>query len=112
MFPGTGIGYGDLKRRRNGTFVAATYYCSPENVDIADLEQYTFGGQRAKVMIEVDRDGDGKPDADSGWRELHNGSNVYSVSGLEAMQWRLRAHLDSIGPAGSPEIVQARISPR
>ncbi len=35
MYPGTDTGYGDLKRRRDGTFVAATYYCPPDNLDIA-----------------------------------------------------------------------------
>jgi hypothetical protein len=112
MSPGTDTGYGDLKRRRDGTFVAATYYCPPENMDIADVEQYTFGGQRAKLMIEADRDGDGKPDADSGWRELCNGANVYVVSGLRASHWRLKLHLDSTDTAGSPKIVQVKIAPR
>lgn len=112
MYPGTDTGYGDLKRRRDGTFVAATYYCPPENLNVADVEQYTFGGQRAKLMIEGDRDGDGNPDADSGWRELYNGSNVYAVSGLRASHWRLRLQLNSNGPAGSPRIVQVKVSPR
>ena len=55
-------GYGDLKRRR-GRHVswAATYYCPAKDLNIADVEQYTFGGQRAKMMIEADRDGDGNP---------------------------------------------------
>ncbi len=112
MYPGTDTGYGDLKRRRDGTFVAATYYCPPDNLDIADVEQYTFGGQRARIMIEADRDGDGNPDADSGWRELYNGSNVYAVSGLGASRWRLKLRLDSIGSAGSPKVVQVKVSPR
>jgi hypothetical protein len=112
MFPGTDTGYGDLKRRRDGTFVAATYYCPPDDLDTADVEQYTFGGQRAKMLVEADRDGDGNPDADSGWRELHNGSNVYAVSGLRASHWRLRLRLESNGPAGSPKIVQIKIWPR
>jgi len=112
MYPGTDTGYGDLKRRCDGTFVAATYYCPHKDPDIADVEQYTFGGQRAKLMIEADRDGDGIPDADSGWRELYNGSNVFAVSGLRASRWRLRLQLDSIGPAGSPKIVQVKVSPR
>ena len=112
MYPGTDTGYGDLKRRRDGTFVAATYYCPPDHLDIADVEQYTFGGQRARLIIEADRDGDGIPDTNSGWRELYNGSNVYPVSGLGASRWRLRLQLDSIGPAGSPKIVQVKVTPR
>ncbi len=112
MYPGTDTGYGDLKRRRDGTFVAATYYCPPDNLNIADVEQYTFGEQRAKAMIEADRDGDGTPDASSGWCELYNGANVYAVSGLSASRWRLKLHLSTVAPAGSPKIVQVRVSPR
>ena len=112
MHPGTDTGYGDLKRRRDGTFVAATYYCPPGNLNIADVEQYTFGVQRAKMMIEADRDGDGKPDADSGWRELYNGSSVSTVSGLRASRWRLRLHLAATDIVGSPKIVQVKVSPR
>ncbi len=41
MFPGTDTGYGDLKRRTDGTFVAATYYAN-SNSTVADSEQYTF----------------------------------------------------------------------
>ena len=44
MYPGTDTGYGDLKRRVDGTFVAATYYCQPGDFGAADVEQYTFGG--------------------------------------------------------------------
>ncbi len=64
------------------------------------------------MMIEADRDGDGSPDADSGWRELYNGSNVYAVSGLRSSHWRLRLHLSATEPAGSPKIVQVRVTPR
>lgn len=112
MFPGTDSGYGDLKRRRDGTFVAATYYCPPDKLDFADVEQYTFGTQRVRVMIETDRDGDGNPDANSGWRELYNGSNVYPVSGLAGKQWRMRVDLVAAGSAGPPKVVQIRVSPR
>ena len=112
MYPGTDTGYGDLKRRRDGTFVAATYYCPPDNLDIAHVEQYTFGEQRVQMMIEADRDGDGNPDANSGWRELYNGSNVYPVSGLRSSHWRLRLRLSATDAAGSPKVVQVRITPR
>ena len=44
MYPGTDTGYGDLKRRVDGTFVAATYYCQLGDSSEADVEQYTFGG--------------------------------------------------------------------
>ena len=42
MYPGTDTGYGDLKRRVDGTFVADTYYCQPGDYGVADVEQYTF----------------------------------------------------------------------
>ena len=43
MHPGTDTGYGDLKRRNDNTFVAATYYANQDST-MADVEQYTFGG--------------------------------------------------------------------
>ena len=48
MQPGTDTGYGDLKR----------YYANRDST-VADVEQYTFGGERALVMLEMDGDGDG-----------------------------------------------------
>lgn len=42
IYPGTDAGYGDMKRRVDGTFVAATYYANRDST-VADLEQYTFG---------------------------------------------------------------------
>jgi len=112
MQPGTDTGYGDLKRRVDGTFVAATYYCPPSDMDTADVEQYTFGDVRAKIMIEADRDGDGKPDTDSGWRELYDGPNTFSVSGLEASRWRLRLLLRAADPTHSPNINSVIITPQ
>jgi hypothetical protein len=113
MHPGTDTGYGDLKRRVDGTFVAATYYCQPGNRStVADVEQYTFGGERAKVMVEADRDGDGVPDADSAWCEVYNGWNVFSLSALRGARWRLRLLLSSTNTAGSPKIRRAKITPR
>ena len=112
MHPGTDTGYGDLKRRVDGTFVAATYYCQPGNVDVADVEQYTFNAPRTKIMIDVDRDGDGAPDANSAWREVYNGANVLSISGLKARRWRLRLLLRSTDAAASPKIGYVSILPR
>ena len=43
---GTNTGYGDLKRRGDNTFVASTYYANRDST-VADVEQYTFGGERA-----------------------------------------------------------------
>ena len=81
-------------------------------LDLAHVEQYTFGEQRAQIMIESDRDGDGSPDADSGWLELYNGSSVYSVSGLSSSHWRLRLRLSATAASGSPRVVQVRVTPR
>ena len=112
MHPGTDTGYGDLKRRTDGTFVGTTYYCQPKKLNVADLEQYTFGEASAKWIIEADRDGDGKPDADSAWRELYNGSTTFSVSGLGAGRWRLKLLLRATGPAASPKINSVKIIPQ
>jgi len=111
MHPGTDTGYGDLKRRVDGTFVAATYYAN-RNSTVADLEQYTFGGERTRLMIEVDRNGDGSPDANSGWREIYNGRSVFVPSSLTAQRWRFRLSLRSSKPADSPMIRRLKITPR
>ena len=37
MFPGTDTGYGDIKRRFDGTFVAATYFATRDS-SVADTE--------------------------------------------------------------------------
>jgi len=111
MYPGTDTGYGDLKRRVDNTFVAATYYANRDST-IADVEQYTFGGERAKMMIEVDSDGDGAPDASSAWYEVYNGRNVFCLSSLSAARWRFRLVLSSTNTAGSPKIRRVKITPR
>jgi len=95
MSPGTDTGYGDIKRRIDGTFVAATYYCIPRDSSEADVEQYTFGGQKATLIIETDRDGDGVSEADSHQHELHNGKNIIPLSSLPARRWRFGLLLSS-----------------
>ena len=103
MFPGTDTGYGDLKRTTDNTFVAATYYCGngPQG---ADVEQYTFGGPKAQIMVEVDLDGDGAPDKRCDWRELHDGTNLLAASDLLAAHWRLRLLLSAPDLATPPKI--------
>ena len=54
MRPGTDTGYGDLKRRVDGTFVAVAYYATRDS-KVSDLEQYTFGGRRARFRLEGGR---------------------------------------------------------
>jgi len=100
-----------MRRRTDGTFVAATYYANRDST-VADVEQYTFGVEEARLLIEAKRDGDGTPDASSGWRELYNGPNVLAVSGLKAGRWRLRLFLNSTDPASSPKICNVTIVPR
>jgi hypothetical protein len=112
MHPGTDTGYGDLKRRVDGTFVAATYYCQPQDSSEADLEQYTFGGERARLMIEVVRNGDGSPDANSGWCEIYHGRSVFAQSSLSAPRWRFRLNLRSNKRTDSPRIRRLEITPR
>ncbi|MFH1918391.1 MAG: sialidase family protein [Planctomycetota bacterium] len=111
MHPGTDTGYGDLKRRVDSTFVAATYYANRDST-VADVEQYTFGGERAKVMVEADRDGDGAPDANAAWCEVHDGRSVFALSVPGAARWRLRLRLSSTKTAGSPRILAVRVTPR
>jgi hypothetical protein len=108
MQPGTDTGYGDLKRRVDNTFVAATYYANSDST-VADVEEYTFGGKRARVMIEFDNDEDGKPDADSDWRELYDGSNQICLGSLSSQRWRLRLVLGANSLANTPRIGRIRI---
>ncbi len=111
MHPGTDTGYGDLKRRVDNTFVAATYYANRDST-VADVEQYTFGGARARVMVEAERDGDGTPEVAPAWREIYNGRNVFCLSSLSASRWRLRLLLSSTQRTGSPKIRRVKITPR
>ena len=111
MYPGTDTGYGDLKRRIDNTYLGATYYANRDST-VADLEQYTFGGERAKVMIEADRNGDGIPDSSSQWHEVYNGRTVISRSTRSAPRWRFRLHLSSSNSSGSPRIRSVKITPR
>jgi len=111
MHPGTDTGYGDLKRRVDGTFVAVTYYCQPRDSSEADLEQYTFGGERARLRIEVDRDADGSADARSQWFEVYDGRSSFSPPGLRAARWRFQLQLQSNDSAGSPRIRRVRLTP-
>ena len=111
MHPGTDTGYGDLKRRVDNTLLAATYYCQPRDSSEADLEQYTFGGERARLMIEVDRNGDGSPDADSGWHEIYNGRSVLARFSLSAPRWRVQLQLRSNDSSDSPRIRRVRLTP-
>jgi hypothetical protein len=111
MQPGTDTGYGDLKRRVDGSFVAATYYAN-EDSTVADVEQYTFGGNRARVAVEFDGDGDDRPDADSGWRELYGGTNQIDIHSLPARRWRLRLILSASGPTRKLRIGRIRLEAR
>ena len=110
MHAGTDAGYGDIKRRVDNTYVGVAYY-SNAGSKIADLEQYTFGGERARLRIEVDRDADGKVDARSPWFEVYNGPCTFSPQALQATNWRLQLQLSSHESAGSPRIRRVRLSP-
>jgi len=100
MEPGTDTGYGDMRRRTDDTFVAATYYANQDST-VADVEQYTFGGQR--VALQIEREGAADPER----RELHDGHNRITLASLGGSRWRLRLMLK--GP-GTPAIRQARIT--
>lgn len=106
MHLGTDTGYGDIKRRVDGTFVAATYFATRNPGApgvVADTEQYTFGGQRVRLLVEVDRNADGRADADSGWREIYGGQTAIDVSRISGDRWRVRLELR--GPQGAPRPV-------
>ncbi len=109
MHPGTDTGYGDLKRRTDGTFVAATYFATRDS-SVADTEQYTFGGQRVRMLVQVDRDGDHQPDADSNWREIYGGRNDVDLSALSGARWRVQFELRAPQGAPPPAVRSLRLS--
>src|SRR5262249_31148495 len=111
LYPGTDTGYGDLKRRVDGTFVAATYFADRTS-SMANVEQYTFGGKRAGLIIEGDTDGDGKPDCNSGRLELNAGKTNIPVSLPEARRWRIRALLRCQWGGGPPRTAGVGLTPR
>ena len=109
MLPGTDTGYGDLKRRVDGAFVAVAYYAT-RDFKVSDLEQYTFGGRRARFRLEEDADGDGEADGGSSWRELHGGVENYTVP-MTGARWRLNLRLSRTGEGPGPGIESIRIEP-
>ena len=80
----------------------ATYYANQDST-VADVELYTFGGQRAALQIEQEEA------ANPGHRELHDGRNTITLASLGGSRWRLRLILK--GP-GTPAIRQVRITPK
>ncbi len=111
MYPGTDTGYGDLKRRVDNTFVAATYYATTDS-KIADVEQYTFGGVRVGLRVEIDSDGDGTADGDSGRLEVYDGWSDFGVLMPAARRWRLRLSLSATETASTPSVKRVTVHPQ
>jgi hypothetical protein len=63
------------------------------------------------VRIEADRNGDGKPDVRSRWRDVHDGRNALRFSSLSAARWRLRFLLNATKTSGSPRIRRVTVTP-
>ena len=68
----------------------------------SDVEQYTFGGQRASIKIEFDRGN--TPSTESKVYEIHDGSNTFSVSAMSGNRWRFIIQLEATSSASSPGI--------
>ena len=100
---GTDTGYGDIKRRVDNTFVAATYFATRDS-KIADLERYTFGGERVELLVEADRDGDGNADVISGWREATGENRPIPIDSLNGKRWRFRFRLRLTATSGTPKV--------
>ena len=109
MHPGTDTGYGDLKRRVDNTFVAATYYATRDSTT-SDVEQYTFGGERVLMMVEGDTNADGTPDSSSGWHEVQGGANVLPVIPLATRLSRIRLWLSGAASGPGPTVGRIQIS--
>ena len=90
--------------------MAATYFATP-NSSVADTEQYTFGGQRVRLLVEVDRDADDCADADSGWREIYGGHREIDVSRLSGARWRVQLRLSVPNKDRPPSVRSLRLTP-
>ena len=108
--PGTVTGVGDLKRRVDNTFVAVSNYATRDS-QLSDVEQYTFGGARMSLSVEVDRSADGELDAASDLHEVYDGDNTITVRLPRARRWRLVLRLSATDTSGTPEIRDITISP-
>lgn len=108
--PGTFTGVGDLRRRLDNTFVAVSNYATRDS-QLSDVEQYTFGGARTRLRVEVDGNADGEPDATSDLHGVHGGDNTIKVNLPRNERWRLVLQFAAIDTARRPEIVGITIKP-
>ena len=68
-------------------------------------------GPPQRVRVEADRDGDGKPDGHSRWRDVYHGRHILRFSSLPAARWRLRFVLSATKTSGSPRIRRVTVTP-
>ena len=110
LYPGTDSGYGDLKRRVDNTYVGAAYYATRDS-KVADLEQYTFGGIRLRVRVDLDQDHDARADDHSPWFEVYDGSSHFPVrlTGHGRLRFELQYRVN--GQVSTPKIMSLQIRP-
>ena len=75
---------------------------------------FTLKARKSDTLYSLAQDttGPGASDANSAWREVYYGRNVFSLSALGATHWRLSLLLRSTNTAGSPKIRRVKITPR
>jgi hypothetical protein len=110
LYPGTDSGYGDLKRRVDNTYVGAAYYATRDS-KVADVEQYTFGGTRLRVRVDLDQDHDAQADEHSPWFDVYDGSCHFPVrfSGHGRLRFELQYRVNN--QVSTPKITSLQIRP-
>jgi len=104
-------GYADIKRRSDGSFSVVSYYATGlSSSGPSDLVQIDFGGERARVLVEVDTNNDGVVDQNSRWSEIYNGTNTVNLNNLSDGRWRIKFDLDSNDTISSPFIQSFNLS--
>ena len=110
LYPGTDTGYGDLKRRVDNTYVGVAYYATRDS-KVADVEQYTFGGTRLRVRVDLDQDHDAQADEHSPWFDVYDGSCHFPVrfSGHGRLRFELQYRVNN--QVSTPKITSLQIRP-
>jgi hypothetical protein len=61
------------------------------------------------MRVQVDRNGDDLPDAESTWREVYGGRNEIDLSGSSGARWRVQFELHAPQDAPLPAVRSLRL---
>lgn len=100
-----------MNRRVDDSLVAAAYYATAGS-KISDVEQYTLGGGRTTLLVEIDTNGDGLADGDSGRIEVYNGRSDPAVTPPAARRWRFHLSLSASEDSAKLSVSRVAVQPR